>query len=78
MNMGPAQPPRGKDKVSQYFCNKFVELQEKIDKLEQCKVFRQPEGNGAVVDYLDQPLFSGEQTLRWPLTCYSFCQCHQI
>ena len=52
-NMGPVQPPQRNGRVPQYSRDKLVELQQKVDELEQCQVFRRPEGIGVTIEYLN-------------------------
>ena len=53
VNMGPVQPPHHKGRVSQYSCNKLVELQQKFNDLERLQVFKWPKDVGICVEYLN-------------------------
>ena len=75
VNMGPVEPSQRKDRLPQYTRDKLVELQEKLDHLEQLGVFQRPEDVGITVEYLD-PSFLVKKR-RFP-SCPRFLRRRQI
>lgn len=53
VNMGPVEPPQRKGRLPQYSCERLVELQQKLDELEELGVFKRPEDVGIAVEYLN-------------------------
>ena len=51
--MGPVQPSPCKGRVPRYSRDKLIELQEKLDEREKCKVFQRPEDIGVSVEYIN-------------------------
>ena len=53
VNMGPTLPPQREDRLPQYARDRLVELQEKLDHLENVGVFKSPEDVGIVAEYVN-------------------------
>ncbi len=53
MTKGSVQPPPRKGRLTQYYRNKHIELQNKFDELERLSIFRHPEDIGITIEYLN-------------------------
>ena len=51
--MGPVEPPQRKGRLPQYARNKLVELQGKLDQLEELGVIKHPKDVGISIEYLN-------------------------
>ena len=60
--MGPVEPPQRKGRLPQYARNKLVELQEKLDQLEELGVFKCPEDIGISIEYLNPSFLVKKQS----------------
>ena len=62
VNMGPVEPPQRKGRLPQYARNKLVELQDKLDQLEELGVFKRPEDVGVSIEYLNPSFLVKKQS----------------